>query len=229
MSLNGLELPSPWGSLWLHKLASADSEQSHAPLICLHPAPFDGGYFAGFGDYFEGQRDVWAPDYPGYGRSDPPDQAPSIGDYAEGILHATARQFAAEPGQQTHLLGFHTGCLLACEMGIQAPDRIGCLILVDLPYFTGDEQQQKYRENYDGSPASQAFGASFSYPCAERLSQVKKRTLVIASNSALSNPTTEAAGVIPDAQLEKLPDVSRPVFKSGGKRIAALVSSFLRT
>jgi hypothetical protein len=113
-------------------------------------------------------------------------------------------------------------------MALQAPDRIGDLILIDVPYFTGAEQQQKYRENIDGSSNSRGFGATFSYPCADKLLQVRNRVLVIASSSNLSEPCHETAGVIPNAQLQNLPQVSRPVFKTGGKLIADLVDSFLR-
>jgi len=225
----GVELQSPYGKLWVNRLASANRQGAAKPaaLICLHPTPFDGSYFAEFAQRFDGKRDVWAPDYPGYGRSDPPAQAASIDDYARALLSAPEGPLAGEPEKPPHLLGFHTGCLVACEIALQAPDRIGDLILIDVPYFTGAEQLQKYRENFDGSAKSQGFGATFSYPCADKLLQVRNRVLVIASGSSLSEPSHETAGVIPNAQLKDLPQVSRPVFKTGGKLIANLVDSFL--
>ncbi len=227
MTLNGIELPSLWGKLWVHKLAEASDKQSNTPLICLHPAPFDGNYFADFAQCFNGQHNIWAPDYPGYGRSDSSPQAPSIDDYARALLHASDEQLPGEPDHPLHLLGFHTGCLVACEMALQAPERVGGLILIDVPYFTGREQQEKYRENYDGSPQSQGFGATFSYPCAEKLPQVETRTLMIASGSTLNGPTHQAANALANVQLENLPEIGRPVFKTGGKQIADLVGRFL--
>jgi len=229
VNTNGVELQSPYGKLWVNRLASANQQDAAKPaaLICLHPAPFDGSYFAEFAQHFDGKQDVWAPDYPGYGRSDPPAQLPSIDDYARALLSASEGQLPGAAENPPHLLGFHTGCLVACEMAIQAPGRIGDLILIDVPYFTGTEQQEKYRENYDGSQQSQGFGATFSYPCAEKLPQVMARTLLIASGSALNGPTHQAANALANAQLENLPEIGRPVIKTGGKQIANLVGRFL--
>ena len=47
-------------------------------------------------------------------------------------------------GQPYDLLGFHSGCLLAVEMARLQPNRVGRLALIDVPYFTPEEQAGRY-------------------------------------------------------------------------------------
>ncbi len=191
----------------------------------LHPAPFDGSYFAGFAEHFAGERDIPAPDYPGYGRSAPPPIAPAVGDYAAALLTAMD-DFPGCRERQPHLLGFHTGCLVACEMARQAPQRISKLVLIDVPFFAGNEQRRKYAEAVTDDPATQGFAAAFSYDCSQ-LAQVANAALVIATGGALRDPSIAAAGALPNATLQDCPAIIRPVFTTAGDRLADLVRAFL--
>ena len=126
------------GQVHLRQLAS-HRETSPAPLMCLHPAPSSGLYFTTVMPLLNERRDVLAPDYPGYGGSDPLSDPPSIASYAKAML---AVRDALAPDVPIDVLGFHTGCLVACEMALQAPDSVRRLVLCDIPYFTGDVQAQ---------------------------------------------------------------------------------------
>lgn len=194
------------------------------PLVCLHPAPFDGRYFAEFATLPGHSCTTVAPDYPGYGGSTGPATPPTIGDYAVAMLAALAGWRADKP---LNLLGFHTGCLVACEMALQSV-LVDRLVLIDAPVFSGDEQAQKHAENFTATdPASWAFGAAYSYDCAGRLPQVGNTTLAIATGGRLQAATRRAAALLPDCRLEELPEVTRPVFRNGGAQLAQLVGSFL--
>ena len=83
------------------------------------------------------RRRVIAPDYPGYGGSDGPGADPSIADYAKAIL-----EFLDSPDVDgpVDVLGFHTGCLVATEMAILAPERFRRLVLCDVPYFEAGQR-----------------------------------------------------------------------------------------
>ncbi len=214
-------LQSPYGGLTVHELAAGPS--GRLPLVCLHPAPFDGTYFAGFAAHFPGEREIWAPDYPGYGGSAPPPHQPGIDNYAAALLAALSGLLTG----RIHLLGFHTGCLVACEMALQAPDKIADLVLIDVPYYDAATQREKYAADVNDDPATWAFGAAFSYPCAEKLAAVSNRALLIGTGSKLGAPTAAAAAIMPDARLENCPDITRPVFSNGGALFAQLVGAFL--
>ncbi len=215
------DLSGPYGNLRVHHLATGPDEKS--AIVCLHPVPFDGSYFASFATSFTGERNIWAPDYPGYGESAAPQLQPSIDDYAGALLAAL---LTLTPGK-LHLLGFHTGCLVACEMARQKPGRIGDLVLIDVPYFNGIAQQEKYAESVTARPETWGFAAAFSYPCAARLADVHQRALVIASGSRLAEPTRAAAAVLANAQLENCPEVTRPALENGKEQFARLVRAFL--
>jgi pimeloyl-ACP methyl ester carboxylesterase len=119
------------------RIQEATGDASSAPLVCLHPAPSSGLYFKTAMPLLNDGRDVLAPDYPGYGGSDPLDEPPAIGDYASAIL-----EFLDSAGIDcpVDILGFHTGCLVAVEMAHLNLEAIRKIVLCDIPYFTAEQQ-----------------------------------------------------------------------------------------
>lgn len=124
------------------RIAEAKSPTGAPPLVCLHPAPSSGLYFATVMPMLSRDRDVIAPDYPGYGGSDALSEPVAIAGYARAILEFLNNANVREP---VDILGFHTGCLVAVEMAHAAPDRVRRLVLCDIPYFTA-AQQDSFRE-----------------------------------------------------------------------------------
>ena len=116
------------------RMMSAQSDQA-APLVCLHPAPSSGLYFETVLPLLNEHRRVIAPDYPGYGSSAMLQSPISIDEYA-GVMLETIDSL--EVDGPVDLFGFHTGCLVALDMALQQPQRIGKLLLCDVPYFTAD-------------------------------------------------------------------------------------------
>ncbi len=84
------------------------------------------------------ERIAVAPDYPGHGESDPPPAEP----------HVTVQDFAdsawtvidAIGGGPVHLLGYHTGAMVAVETASQRPDQVLSIVSISAPVFTDAEQ-----------------------------------------------------------------------------------------
>lgn len=126
------------GQVHLRRLDSGGNGDT-PPLVCLHPAPYSGLYFTTLMPLLG--RDVLAPDYPGYGGSTrlrkDLSNPPAIADYAEVMLEFLDALDVESP---TDLFGFHSGCLVAADMAIAAPDRFREVVLCDIPYFEPDMQ-----------------------------------------------------------------------------------------
>lgn len=145
---------TPAGQLHVRTLDARD--RGAPPLLCLHPAPYSGLYFTTTMPRLNARRDVLAPDYPGYGGSTALDVTPTIADFATAMLTGVEAIEADEP---VDVLGFHTGCLVAVEMALTAPERCGRLVLCDVPYF--DESRQAALRDRVGQPLalSDEFGS----------------------------------------------------------------------
>lgn len=101
-------------------------------LVLLPPAPHSGLYFATVMPCLAKNWHVIAPDYPGYGGSDLMTGTPTIQDYAISLV-PLLEQFTS-----AHIVGFHTGNLVALEIALQRPDLISTLIMIDVPFFETD-------------------------------------------------------------------------------------------
>jgi pimeloyl-ACP methyl ester carboxylesterase len=125
------------GDIHVRELAAENSQA--APLVCLHPAPSSSLYFETALPLLNKRRRVIAPDYPGYGGSAKQESPPSIEEYAGAMLEVVNGLDIDGP---VDILGFHTGCLVGLEMALQMPQRVGKLVLCDVPYFTNDVRQK---------------------------------------------------------------------------------------
>ena len=100
-------------------------------LFCLHPAPFSGVAVETLMPLLAQDRRVIAPDLPGHGGSDPLHKPPSI----EAFATAMSGAIQAISSNPVDILGFHTGCLVACEVSLQRPAQVRRLLLCDVPAF----------------------------------------------------------------------------------------------
>lgn len=213
--------PSRFGQLHVCTLPAAGND-THPPLLCLHPSPHSGAYFHTVMPMLNAGRAIIAPDYPGYGGSNPPAAEPSIEDYA----HAMLDLLDALDITSTDVLGFHTGCLVGAEMALIDPARIRRLLLIDVPYFLGEEREDMYAKSVTLRAADRSrwgFHAAFTYASDKRLPKLKTPTIVIATQSGLLDATLAAAAIIPHARLIDRPDITRPVFEASAHKIAAAI------
>lgn len=130
----------PFGQVhW--RMMEAQGDPAKPDLYCLHPAPFSGIAYTNILPHLANSRRVIAPDYPGYGGSDPFKEHPAIAEYATAMLSVIKDISGHTPVDVT---GFHTGNLVAGEMSIIDPSAINRLALVDVPAFDA-ETSAKYR------------------------------------------------------------------------------------
>ncbi|GAB5480398.1 MAG: hypothetical protein Pars92KO_01550 [Parasphingorhabdus sp.] len=130
----------PFGQVhW--RLLAPEGPASKPDLYCLHPAPFSGLAFTTIMPHLAQGRRVFAPDYPGHGGSDTFKEEPAIEEYAAAMMAVVDEQSS---GGAVDLIGFHTGNLVAAEMALTAPEKIGRLALIDVPAFDA-ETSTKFR------------------------------------------------------------------------------------
>ncbi len=118
-------------------LLEGGPKSDQSPLWCLHATAYSGRSFTPFLNKMAAHRRVVAADTCGYGGSDPAEAPLDIHGYAGRVLEA----LDAAGEARVDLLGYHTGAIIAAEAARIAPDRIGRLVLIGVPYLTGAEQK----------------------------------------------------------------------------------------
>lgn len=108
-------------------------------LVCLAPAPHSGLYFAKLHEALANQPCI-SVDYPGYGGSDV-QGCKTIEHYAARLVNLIEAKGPA------HLLGFHSGCLVATELARTVPHLLDKILLIDVPLFD-DTLRKKYAAKF---------------------------------------------------------------------------------
>lgn len=156
----------------VHVRIAPAAHEVATPLICLHPAPSSGLYFESVLPLLNASRTVFAPDYPGYGGSYALQEAPTIADYANSILQVIDGLKLDGP---VDILGFHTGCLVAVELGLIAPGRIRKTVLCDVPYFTKDVRpslREKVAQPLKVTPELNSIESAWKFNVSNRIQDV---------------------------------------------------------
>lgn len=170
-------------------------------ILFLPPAPHTGEFFDSVRARLSG-IETEAATYPGYGDK-PEIPNPSIEGYASALLPIV------EP---THLVGFHTGCLVALEIARRQED-VGTITLIDVPFFDV-ATKAKHRSALDAHhPQNAAYFAAFSYDLDHALEACSRELTVIATNSFLRESTCRAAEKLKHACFIERPDISKPAFE----------------
>lgn len=134
-------------------LRHAGQSSAKTPVLCLHMVPKSSRSYAQMMSYLAEDRLVIAPDYPGYGESDPPPEHPavSIADYAQAVL-SVLKHFQLP---QVDLIGYHTGAMVSAELAVQQPQRVRRLIQISAPVITPEEVEQ-FLSYYSPVPLDEA-------------------------------------------------------------------------
>ena len=111
-------------------------EGTRSPLLLLHSSPGSGYLFEAFLAEMGRDRTVIAPDFPGFGMSDAPSEAPGIDGYARAMLELeTALGLGV-----FDVMGYHAGGVVAVEMARQQPNVVRKIVMISAPVFTDQER-----------------------------------------------------------------------------------------
>lgn len=137
---------------------SSLNERSKPAIICLHMVPKSGRSFANLLPELASERVAIAPDYPGYGESDPFSTIaePSIDDYATSIHQL----IGAYELNKIDLVGYHTGSMVAVAIAHRYPGLVRKVVNISAPIFT-DAELAEFHQHYAPVPLDEA-GTRFS-------------------------------------------------------------------
>ena len=139
------------GPLWPDPLP--DRRTNNAPRIrcrwyAFTLSPNSGRVYALWLAEMAKDRIAVAPDTPGFGESDAPQNPPEIADYA-----AAMGELIDHLGfDQVDVMGYHTGSRTCVEIAQQRPQQIRRIILVSAPTYSDEELEIQYKTM--GTPAS---------------------------------------------------------------------------
>lgn len=124
-----------------------------AGVVCCHMSPKSSQSYNDLLPYLAKDRFSVALDYPGYGESDPPPPEPHVRveDYANAVWEVVD---ALTP-TPVHLVGYHTGSMVAIEAAHQRPQQTISVINISAPVFT-DEEQKRLHQEYAPIPLDEA-------------------------------------------------------------------------
>lgn len=108
------------------------------PVLLLHQTPWFSVQFAGVLPHLADRGiQAIAPDRPGYGLSDPPDEPKAMDAYADNLVHV----LDALDHKRVAVVGHNTGASVAVEFARRYPERVTKLVLHGTPLYTNDEQE----------------------------------------------------------------------------------------
>lgn len=129
------------------------------PLLCLHASPGSGIGYANFlSDMGKGRLTI-APDNPGFGLSDRPQDHSTI----EGFAGAMSDLLRALGLGRVDVVGSHTGSATAVELARQGPDAVQRIVLHSALMFTPQEIAD-YKKRLEGSVAETFDAAADRMP-----------------------------------------------------------------
>jgi len=224
-----------YGQLHVHNaMPPGGGFEEGMPLLCLHDLTGSGRIFTRFLALTGRDRSAYAPDFPGFGESDPPGAAPPLADYAAALGdfldHMRLRQLA--------VLGLRTGALLATELAIARPAQVNRVIMLSVPLLTDAERQALASRTPGPAGPDSAFrspdwqrwalAAAAQYPLRERLAGITQRVLVLRPRDDLWEATARVREVLVGVRLTELEQPGVELLCSAPQRIAEAVREFLR-
>ena len=122
----------------LHCRGVYPADAGKPAVVCLHMSPKSGRSFNQLLPCLADERAAIAPDYPGHGESDLPPADPhvTVEDYAETTWQVIDDRLGDAP---VHLVGYHTGSMVAVEATRQRPDRVLGIVNIAAPVFKDEE------------------------------------------------------------------------------------------
>lgn len=136
-----------------YRIAHARSDTDKPALLCLHQSPKCGLEFDTFMRTASRDRTIIAPDYPGYGMSDPApsEAATTIPMYAEEMW----RVVDGLGIETVDLFGNHTGAKVAAQMALTQSHRVHAIAMISAAILT-DEEREMFKHMFAPIPLDNA-------------------------------------------------------------------------
>jgi pimeloyl-ACP methyl ester carboxylesterase len=115
------------------------------PLVLLHQNPSSSVEYDALVRAMGADREVVAFDTPGNGMSDWPPEPLEMASYAAAFADGI-RSLRLGGRGTVDVFGYHTGTLLAAELAIAEPDRVGRVVLSGIPFRTAEERRERLAE-----------------------------------------------------------------------------------
>lgn len=138
----------------MHVWDAAAHRASAPTLVLLHQNPSAAMEYDLLIAEVARDRRVVAFDTPGYGMSDSPPSPLGMADYAAAFSDAIDAMALAKGGP-LDVFGFHTGSLLAIELGLARPDAIGRLVLSGIPMRDAADRAERLRQARETTPPTE--------------------------------------------------------------------------
>lgn len=248
-----------YGQLHVHNAIPAGGGfEEGTPLVCLHAIPHSGRSFRRFLTVIGAERSVFAPDFPGFGDSDPPparagvaDHAAAIGDFLE-----TMRL------RQVDVLGHGFGAAVAAELAATRSAQVRRLVLVSPPLSAAAAEPPPMAPAVDGGhlleewrravtycgpvappgtvtaalaerlrnsgQAAAAAAAVSVYQMRPRLAQLTSPLLVLRLGEEIAGNKGQPRDLPARTRFVELPDRDASLFETAPEVAARAVESFLR-
>jgi pimeloyl-ACP methyl ester carboxylesterase len=195
-----------------------------------------------------GDRDVFAPDLPGFGMSDPPPKPLGI----PGLAQALRRWMIDNQVAPATVVAFSLGCQVAVELAARNPALVERLVLVSPPLPAAAKNPRRLGrriaraavrssprlgptlvwDRIDALPwrVRREQRLALAYDLEMHLGEIEAPTLVIRGDHDKLVPpetTTKIARAVPRAQTAELQGGRHMPSSGSAERLAGLVSSFL--
>src|SRR5215213_716595 len=148
--LRHVELPTPDGRV--HAVECGTGE----PVVLLHQTPRSWDEYRDVLPLLGKRFRVLAVDQLGFGGSDDPPWEPSVERYATVVAAA----FDAAGVDRAHVVGHHTGAVVALELAASRPERVASLVLSSCPYADEEFRRERGgRSPVDNDPGPEGLRA----------------------------------------------------------------------
>ncbi|MEZ5457749.1 MAG: alpha/beta fold hydrolase [Steroidobacteraceae bacterium] len=134
-----------YGQLHYVRATPVTDVPQKAPLVLLHQNPSSSVEYDALLRAMGTDREVVAFDTPGNGMSDWPPAPLDMPGYAAAFTDGIA-SLSLGGDAPVDVFGYHTGTLLAAELAIALPRKIGRLVMSGIPYRTPEERRERLAE-----------------------------------------------------------------------------------
>jgi pimeloyl-ACP methyl ester carboxylesterase len=138
-----------YGQLHYLRGRPAGDAASKPTLVMLHQTPSSSVEYEPLLRAMAVDREVIAFDTPGNGMSDWPPQPLDMNGYALAFADGM-EALGLGAARPVDVFGFHTGTLLAAELAISEPQRVGRVVLSGIPYRTEAQRQEQLEKIRSG-------------------------------------------------------------------------------